>query len=142
MTGGRRPDDPVLENGFFYLPTLFTGCTGDMKIVKEESFGPVITVEQFDTEDEAVTLANNTAYGLAAGFWTTDPARIDRVSRGLRFGTVWANDFNIYFPKAPWGGYKQSGIGRELGKAGFEEYCELKHIFENFNNRPQSWFGA
>ena len=142
VTGGRRPDDPALENGFFYLPTLFTGCTGDMEIVKQESFGPVITVETFDTEDEAVRLANDTTYGLAAGFWTTDPARIDRVSNALRFGTVWVNDFNIYFPKAPWGGYKQSGIGRELGKAGFEEYCELKHIFENFNNRPQNWFGA
>jgi len=139
--GGRRPEAPELQNGFFYLPTLFTACTSQMRIVQEESFGPVITVEKFESEEEALRLANDTEYGLSAGFWTNDPARIERMSRGLRFGTVWVNDFNVYFAKAPWGGYKQSGMGRELGVTGLEEYCEVKHVFQNFNNKPVNWFG-
>jgi len=141
VTGGKRPDDPELQNGFFYLPTLFADCSSDMKSVREESFGPVITVEKFDTEDEALKLANDTEYGLAAGFWTNDPGRIEKMSKGLRFGTIWVNDFNIYYPKAPWGGFKTSGIGRELGHEGFHEYCEVKHVFQNFETKPQNWFG-
>ncbi|MGM0418028.1 MAG: aldehyde dehydrogenase family protein [Thermodesulfobacteriota bacterium] len=142
VTGGKRPDDPKLQNGFFYLPTLLTDCRSDMKSVREESFGPVITVEKFDNEDEALKLANDTDYGLAAGFWTNDSKRIEKMSKGLRFGTVWVNDFNIYYPKAPWGGFKTSGIGRELGHEGFHEYCEVKHVFQNFETKPQNWFGS
>ncbi len=129
--GGRRPESPALQDGFFFLPTLFTGCHHDMRIVQEEVFGPVITVEKFNGEKEAVRLANETIYGLAAGFWTRDPDRIHRVAKRLRFGTVWINDFNVYFTQAPWGGYKQSGLGRELGRQGLEEYTEVKHIFQN-----------
>ena len=140
--GGARPDDPALANGFFYLPTLLTGCTPEMTISREEVFGPVIGVERFDSEAEAIARANDTVYGLSAGFWTTDEARIERVSRALRFGTVWANDFNVYFPAAPWGGYKQSGIGRELGRAGLDEYTELKHIYRNHASKAFGWFGA
>ncbi len=142
--GGARPDagkHPGLQNGYYFMPTLFTGCTGNMRIVQEEVFGPVITVEQFETEDEVVKEANNTVYGLSAGFWTRDPDRIGRVSKALRFGTVWVNDFNVYFTHAPWGGYKQSGIGRELGKTGLEEYTEIKHIYQNFDTKPLNWFG-
>jgi betaine-aldehyde dehydrogenase len=139
--GGSPPSDPTLQDGFFYLPTLLTGCTGDMQIVREEVFGPVISVERFTTEDEAVRRANDTVYGLSAGFWTQDPGRMERVSRALRFGTVWVNDFNVYFPQAPWGGYKQSGIGRELGPQGLDEYTELKHIYRNNAPRPLGWFG-
>ena len=140
--GGARPDDPALANGFFYLPTLLTGCTPEMTISREEVFGPVIGVERFDSEAEAIARANDTVYGLSAGFWTTDEARIERVSRALRFGTVWANDFNVYFPAAPWGGYKQSGIGRELGRAGLDEYTELKHIYRNHTPKAFGWFGT
>ena len=139
--GGSPPNDPALQHGFFYLPTLLTGCTGDMQIVREEVFGPVISVERFSTEDEAVERANDTVYGFSAGFWTQDSERIERVSRALRFGTVWVNDFNVYFPQAPWGGYKQSGIGRELGPQGLDEYTELKHIYRNNAPRPLGWFG-
>ncbi|WP_300674684.1 betaine-aldehyde dehydrogenase [Desulfoluna sp.] len=139
--GGRRPEAPELQAGFFYLPTLFTDCTSQMRIIQEESFGPVITVEKFESEEEALVLANDTQYGLSAGFWTTNPERIERMSRGLRFGTVWVNDFNVYFAKAPWGGYKQSGMGRELGVSGLDEYYELKHVFQNHNNKPIHWFG-
>jgi betaine-aldehyde dehydrogenase len=142
LLGGKRPDDPALKQGFFYLPTLFVGCTNDMRIVQEEVFGPVITVECFDSEDEAVTCANSTIYGLSAGFWTRDQARIKRMSAALRFGTVWVNDFNVYFAQAPWGGYKQSGLGRELGIAGLEEYTEQKHIYQNHQPQPLHWFGC
>ena len=142
VLGGARPDDPALADGYFYLPTLFIGCTNDMRVVQEEVFGPVITVEKFDTEDEAVERANSTIYGLSAGFWTRDEGRMDRVSRALRFGTVWVNDFNVYFVQAPWGGYKQSGLGRELGRQGLEEYTETKHIFRNHGPKPLGWFGG
>ncbi|AEI14443.1 betaine aldehyde dehydrogenase [Flexistipes sinusarabici DSM 4947] len=141
VLGGKIPEGKEFEKGFFYEPTLFLNCNEDMQIVQQESFGPVITVERFYSEDEAVKKANNTKYGLSAGFWTSDNSRINRVSSKLKFGTVWVNDFNIYFPKAPWGGYKQSGIGRELGFAGLDEYCETKHIYQNFNNSPFKWFG-
>jgi betaine-aldehyde dehydrogenase len=139
--GGVRPSDPTLSQGFFFSPTLLTECTPDMEIVREEVFGPVISVERFETEEEAVQRANDTVYGLSAGFWTQDQDRIERVSRALRFGTVWINDFNVYFPEAPWGGYKQSGIGRELGRVGLDEYCEIKHIYRNHSPRPLHWFG-
>ena len=142
VLGGARPDDPALKNGFFYLPTLFTDCANDMRIVQEEVFGPVISVERFDTEAEAVARANSTIYGLSAGFWTRDPDRMARVSRALRFGTVWINDFNVYFVQAPWGGYRQSGLGRELGRMGLEEYTEVKHIYQNHATQPLNWFGA
>ncbi|MFP4071856.1 MAG: betaine-aldehyde dehydrogenase [Desulfovibrionales bacterium] len=142
VLGGQRPDDPALAKGYFHLPTLFTECGNDMRIVQEEVFGPVITVERFATEKEALARANSTVYGLSAGFWTRDPDRIQRMSRGLRFGTVWINDFNVYFVQAPWGGYKQSGLGRELGRIGLEEYQEVKHIYQNHATRPIGWFGA
>ena len=138
--GGRRPEDPALERGFFYLPTLFLDCRASMRIVQEEVFGPVITVEHFSSEEQAVRLANDTVYGLSAGFWTTDEARIERLSRALRFGTVWINSYNVYFASAPWGGYKQSGVGRELGRQGLEEYTEVKHVFRALTPRPLGWF--
>jgi betaine-aldehyde dehydrogenase len=141
VLGGKRSDDPALKNGFFFLPTLFTECTQDMRIVREEIFGPVITVERFSTEQEAVARANDTIYGLSAGFWTRDADRMERVSKALRFGTVWINDFNVYFVQAPWGGYKQSGLGRELGRAGLEEYTEVKHIYRNYATKALNWFG-
>lgn len=142
VLGGKRPDDPKLADGYFYLPTLFTDCENDMRIVQEEVFGPVITVERFTTEEEAVKRANDTIYGLSAGFWTADADRMERVSKALRFGTVWVNDFNVYFVQAPWGGYKQSGLGRELGKMGLEEYTEVKHIYRNHATEPINWFGV
>lgn len=141
VCGGKRPEEAALKNGFFYAPTLLTGCHESMRIVQEEVFGPVVHVEKFDTEEEAIQKANNTIYGLSAGFWSKNPKRIARVSKALRFGTVWVNDFNVYFTQAPWGGYKQSGLGRELGSAGLEEFQEIKHIYQNFNPQPMNWFG-
>ncbi|MGP3982321.1 aldehyde dehydrogenase family protein [Streptomyces sp. KR80] len=138
--GGRRPDDPALQNGYYYLPTVLDDCTPGMSVVRDESFGPVLTVEQFRDEEEAVLLANDTVYGLAGGVWTTDEGRARRVASRLRAGTVWINDFHPYVPQAEWGGMKQSGVGRELGPAGLAEYQEPKHIWRNTAPTPQRWF--
>ncbi|MGA9172610.1 MAG: betaine-aldehyde dehydrogenase [Thermoactinomyces sp.] len=139
--GGKRPDGPEFARGFFIEPTIFDHCASDMRIVQEETFGPILTIETFRTEEEAISLANDTIYGLAGAVWTRDMNRAERVSRALRMGTVWINDFHPYFPQAPWGGYKQSGIGRELGKTGLEEYTEQKHIYKNLHPKPMRWFG-
>lgn len=140
VCGARRPDAAHLADGFFYEPTVLTGCRSDMEIVQAEVFGPVLTVETFASDDEAVGIANDTTYGLAAGVWTTDAGRAQRVARALRHGTVWINDFHPYIPQAPWGGFKQSGVGRELGPDGLAEYTETKHVFHNLRPEPSGWF--
>ncbi|MEJ7628099.1 MAG: aldehyde dehydrogenase family protein [Nocardioidaceae bacterium] len=142
LCGGRRPDDAGLADGFFYLPTILDGCRSDMTVVQEESFGPVLTVESFSGEDEAVETANNSIYGLAGAIWTQDSGRAERVAGRLRMGTVWINDYHPYVPQAEWGGYKQSGFGRELGALGIAEYRETKHIWHNVRPEPQRWFGG
>jgi betaine-aldehyde dehydrogenase len=134
--GGRRPDQP----GFFYRPTVLDHCRAGMTVVREESFGPVLTVETFAGEDEAVRIANDTHYGLAGAVWTQDAGKAQRVAGRLRHGTVWINDYHPYVPQAEWGGLKQSGNGRELGPAGLAEYRETKHIWQNIDPRPQHWF--
>jgi betaine-aldehyde dehydrogenase len=139
--GGKRPSHPELQKGFFMEPTIFTHCHKEMHIVREESFGPVLTVEKFTSEEEAIYLANDSIYGLAGAVWTQDMNRAERVARQLRMGTVWINDYHPYFPQAPWGGYKQSGIGRELGHIGLEEYTEMKHVYMNLDPKPMNWFG-
>nr|BFF03566.1 hypothetical protein GCM10020241_52410 [Streptoalloteichus tenebrarius] len=140
--GGRAPEDPALANGWYYLPTVLDGCRSDMTAVREEVFGPVMTVEVFDTEDEAVAMANDTIYGLAGAVWTGDAGRARRVARRLRHGTVWINDYHPYVPQAEWGGFKQSGVGRELGPTGLEEYTEPKHIYHNLRPARSGWLGT
>jgi betaine-aldehyde dehydrogenase len=142
VAGGGRPADPDLQAGFYLRPTVFADCTADMTIIREEIFGPVVTVERFTTEDEAIRLGNDTTYGLSGAVWTADPARAQRVAAALRHGTVWINDYNTYIPEAEWGGFKQSGIGRELGPTGLDEYREIKHVYENTKPGPTGWFGA
>lgn len=138
--GGKRPAAPDLQTGFFYLPTVLTHCVTDMYVVQEEAFGPVITVERFSTEEEAIKLANDSIYGLSGAVWTQDISKAERCVANMRMGTVWINDFNVYFPHAPWGGYKQSGFGRELGQLGLDEYTETKHIFHNLKPQALNWF--
>ncbi|MEU7689949.1 MULTISPECIES: aldehyde dehydrogenase family protein [Microbispora] len=134
--GGRRLEG----EGYFFPPTVLDGCHRDMRVVREESFGPVLTVERFSGEDEAVALGNDTDYGLAGAVWTTDAGKAQRVAARLRHGTVWINDYHPYVPQAEWGGFKQSGVGRELGPTGLNEYREIKHIWQNTGPRPQHWF--
>ena len=140
VAGGSRPSEPELRDGFFVRPTVFADCRADMTIVREEIFGPVVTVERFTTEDEAIRLGNDTTYGLAGAVWTADASRAQRVAGRLRHGTVWINDYNTYMPQAEWGGFKQSGIGRELGPTGLDEYREAKHIYQNTAPGPSGWF--
>ena len=111
-----------------------------MRVIREETFGPILTVERFDTEDEAVTLANDTEYGLAGAVFTADGGRAHRVAAAMRCGTVWINDYHPYIPGAEWGGMKRSGNGRELGLTGLAEYQEAKHIWHNTAPAPQRWF--
>lgn len=138
--GGARPSGPEFEAGFYYLPTVLDECSSDMSVVQDESFGPVLTVERFSGEAEALRLANDTIYGLAGAVFTTDEAKAQRVAARLRLGTVWINDYHPYVPQAEWGGFKQSGFGRELGPSGLAEYREAKHIWRNTDPSPQGWF--
>ena len=138
--GGKRPDDEDLKEGLFFEPTVITNCDTHMRIVQEEVFGPVVTVEGFDNEEEAIALANDSIYGLAGAVFSKDIGKAQRVANKLKLGTVWINDFHPYFAQAPWGGYKQSGIGRELGKEGLEEYLIFKHILTHRNPEPVNFF--
>ncbi|MFD9466352.1 aldehyde dehydrogenase family protein [Streptomyces sp. NPDC060027] len=138
--GGARPTGPGFDAGFYYPPTVLDECSGDMSVVQDESFGPVLTVERFSGEAEAVRLANDTIYGLAGAVFSTDEAKAQRVAARLRIGTVWINDYHPYVPQAEWGGFKQSGSGRELGPSGLAEYREAKHIWRNTDPSPQGWF--
>ncbi|POX42262.1 betaine-aldehyde dehydrogenase [Streptomyces sp. Ru73] len=140
VCGGRRPDDPELSRGFFVLPTIYADCDRSMRIVQEEVFGPVVTVERFRDEEDAIRLANDTKYGLAGAVWTSDASRAQRVAQRLRHGTVWINDFHPYVPQAEWGGFGHSGVGRELGPTGLREYQEAKHIYQNLRPAPSGWF--
>ncbi len=138
--GGRRSTADALARGWYFEPTVLDSCLTTMSCVQEESFGPVLTVEVFDSEEEAIRLANDTIYGLSGAVWTNDAEKAQRVARALRHGTIWVNDFGPYKAQAEWGGFKASGIGRELGPSGLHEYLEIKHIWTNTSPARSGWF--
>ncbi len=129
VTGGVRPTDPALADGAYLLPTVFDHMTPDMRIAREEIFGPVVGVIPFDTEEEALRLANASPYGLSGSIWTRDMAKALRSVKALRSGVISVNCNNSVHVEAPFGGYKQSGIGRELGMEALELYTEVKNVF-------------
>jgi len=140
--GGGRPAGELGERGNFIVPTIFTDTHPAMRVVREEIFGPVLVVQTFADEAEAIRLANDSPYGLAGAVFTNDGARAHRVIRKLRAGITWINAYHPTYNEAPWGGYKQSGIGRELGTYGFDAYTEIKQINVNLNVEPSGWFKA
>ena len=126
--GGERATVPGHQGGFYYRPTILAGVNNSMRVAQEEIFGPVLAVIPFEDEDEAVRLANESIYGLAGAVWSKNVPRALQIAERLRTGTVWINDYHMINPRYPFGGYKESGIGREHGTLGYNEYREAKHI--------------
>jgi aldehyde dehydrogenase (NAD+) len=124
VCGGER----VGERGYFIQPTVFADVQDDMKIAREEIFGPVMSIIPFKSIDEVVERSNRTDYGLAAAVWTRDISKAHAIANSVRAGTVWVNCYNVLDTRAPFGGFKQSGIGRELGEYGLQQYTEVKTV--------------
>ncbi len=136
--GGGRPTD--LAKGYYIQPTIFYDVDNSARIAREEIFGPVATIIPFDAESDAVRIANDTHYGLAAAVWSRDIYKALRIVKALRAGIVWVNHMQPTCTEAPWGGYKQSGVGRELGPGGVEEYLETKQVYINLDEKPIGWY--
>src|SRR3954470_15160269 len=140
VTGGGRAGAAGLRDGFFVEPTIFGDVENTMGIARDEVFGPVLAALRFSSEEEAVALANDTQFGLAAGVWTRDVQRAHRVARGIRAGTVWVNAYRSVGPMAPFGGYKQSGMGRENGLEAIGEYTETKTVWVELSGATRDPF--
>lgn len=140
VCGGKAPADPELQDGFFIEPTILTNVDNRMKVAQEEIFGPVLSVIPAKTEEEVVRQANDTPYGLAAGVWTKDLQRAHRVAHALKAGTVWINSYRTISFNAPFGGYKESGLGRENGLESLKEYTQLKTVWVELSGQTRDPF--
>jgi betaine-aldehyde dehydrogenase len=129
-----------MAKGYYVEPTIFADVDNNARIAREEVFGPVATVIPFADEKDAIRIANDTPYGLAAAVWSRDIFRALRVVKAVRAGVVWVNHMQPTYVEAPWGGYKQSGFGRELGPTGIDEYLESKQVHINLSEQPIGWY--
>jgi betaine-aldehyde dehydrogenase len=142
LTGGERPNDPSYEKGFYYQPTIIAGLGNDSRLCREEVFGPVLAVQAFDDEEHMITLANDSAYGLASGIWTKDFTKAWRVGRALQAGTVWVNTYKQFSIATPFGGFKESGVSREKGREGIRAYQQQKSFYVDLSSQPHPWAAA
>jgi len=139
-TGGKRASGKGLDQCFFIDPTIFVDVDNAMHIAQEEVFGPVLSILPFDEEEEAISIGNDTKYGLASGIWTTDLARAMRMSRAIRAGTVWVNTYRAVAVQAPFGGFKDSGFGRERGESALDEFVTMKNVMIDFSGDERDPF--
>jgi acyl-CoA reductase-like NAD-dependent aldehyde dehydrogenase len=138
-TGGRRPPGAAFERGYFYSPTIIEGLTNRARISQEEIFGPVLVAMPFDSEDDLIAQANDSLYALAAGIWTRDYKRAWRIGRAVQAGTVWINTYKQFSIATPFGGWRDSGLGREKGRLGILQYMEQKSLYWGLNEQPMAW---
>ncbi len=142
FSGGAPPVlEAAFQNGYFFQPTIFTAVKNQMRVAQEEIFGPVVSVISFKDEDDLIKQANETIYGLSAGIWTRDITRAHRFAKELKAGVVWINTYNMFNAASPFGGYKQSGYGREMGKQALELYTQIKSVWVDLSGKPIAWFG-
>jgi aldehyde dehydrogenase (NAD+) len=142
VAGGARATGPGLDRGLFVQPTIFAEVHNDMKLAREEIFGPVLSIIPFDTEDEAVAIGNDTSFGLASGIWSQNVNRVHRVSRAIRSGMVWVNTYRAVAVQTPFGGVKDSGFGRERGQEGMMEFLATKNVMINFSDEERDPFAV
>jgi betaine-aldehyde dehydrogenase len=142
LTGGCSPAlEGDFQKGYFFQPTIFSEVKNQMRVAQEEIFGPVTSVITFKDEEDLIKQANETIYGLSAGIWTNDITRAHRFAREIKAGVVWINTFNMFNAASPFGGYKQSGYGREMGKHALELYTQVKSVWVDLSGKPIGWFG-
>ncbi|MCB1402422.1 MAG: aldehyde dehydrogenase family protein, partial [Rhodobacteraceae bacterium] len=142
LAGGRAPAGETYDKGAFYLPTILTGVDNSATICREEVFGPVLVVLPFEDEADVIAQGNDSDYGLASGIWTRDFPRAWRIGRALRTGTVWINTYKQFSISTPFGGEKESGVGREKGRDGIRAYMAQKSIYTDLTGKPLAWAGA
>ncbi|HWS86012.1 MAG TPA: betaine-aldehyde dehydrogenase [Pyrinomonadaceae bacterium] len=142
LTGGCPPQlEGDFQKGFFFQPTIFGDVKNNMRVAQEEIFGPVVSVITFEDEDDLIKQANEVVYGLSAGIWTKDITRAHRFAKTVKAGVVWINTYNMFNAASPFGGYKQSGYGREMGKHALEMYTQVKSVWVDLSGKPIGWFG-
>ena len=142
LAGGQSPQlEAAFQKGYFFSPTIFSEVKNSMRVAQEEIFGPVVSVITFKDEDDLIKQANDTIYGLSAGIWTRDITRAHRFAKEIKAGVIWINTFNMFNAASPFGGYKQSGYGREMGRHALDLYTQVKSVWVDLSGRPIGWFG-
>ncbi|HEV7890244.1 MAG TPA: betaine-aldehyde dehydrogenase [Pyrinomonadaceae bacterium] len=142
LSGGCPPQlEGDFQKGYFFQPTIFGDVKNNMRVAQEEIFGPVVSVITFENEDDLIRQANEISYGLSAGIWTQDITRAHRFAKAIRAGVIWINTYNMFNAASPFGGYKQSGYGREMGKHALEMYTNVKSVWVDLSGKPIGWFG-